>query len=260
MFKSSLPRTKRKPTPKKKKHRNKAAEEENEAPKRGYQKSVSLCGTKNSEKSGVGISKNKNKIKKRLRGNWELHHPRRRSRREVAQMLLLSPATLRFVAPPGETHDDRHDDCDLDGSDDGCDQDVVQLLPTRDHVQDVIKVQQLVALRPAVRRLAPAGGEAVSHLTLAVFTELGVVFRTGGEAILKPLSFSRFGHRVNVRFEFRAVVFSGFILAAAHMLDVNLELFEAGSFSDVTRRVVGDAVAATDRVLIVTVTHDVTHA
>lgn len=89
--------------PKKNKHRNKAAEEENEAPKRGYQKSVSLCGTKNSEKSGVGISKNKNKIKKRLRGNWELHHPRRRSRREVAQMLLLSPATLRFVAPPAKT-------------------------------------------------------------------------------------------------------------------------------------------------------------
>lgn len=44
------------------------------------------------------------------------------------------------------------------------------------------------------------------------------------------------------------------------MSDVNLQLFEAGRLSDVARRVVGGAVAAAHRVVIVAVTHDVTHA
>lgn len=66
-----------------------------------------------------------------------LHHPGGRSRLKMAEMLLLSSATLRFITPPGEAHDDGHDDGDLHGSDDGSDQDVMQLLTTGDHVQDV---------------------------------------------------------------------------------------------------------------------------
>lgn len=58
---------------------------------------------------------------------------------------------------PGEAHDHGGDDGDLHGADDGGDEDVVQLLATRDHVQDV-EVQQLVALGAAVGRLTPAGG------------------------------------------------------------------------------------------------------
>lgn len=44
------------------------------------------------------------------------------------------------------------------------------------------------------------------------------------------------------------------------MSDVDLLLFEAGSLTDVTRRVVSDAVAPTHGVVIVAVTHDVAHA
>lgn len=36
-------------------------------------------------------------------------------------------------------------------------------------------------------QMLPAGGQAVSHLTLAVFTELGVVIRTRGGVIWKPI-------------------------------------------------------------------------
>lgn len=93
----------------------------------------------------------------------------------------------------------------------------MQLLTAGNHVQDV-KVQELIALRPAVRRVAPeqpqvsaafnaspntflpfhaslpAGGQVVSHLTLAVFAEVGVVFRTGGRTVLKLLPLARLGH------------------------------------------------------------------
>lgn len=44
------------------------------------------------------------------------------------------------------------------------------------------------------RRVLPAGGQVVSHLTLAVFAELGVVFRTGGGAVHKALPLARLGH------------------------------------------------------------------
>lgn len=49
-------------------------------------------------------------------------------------------------------------------------------------------------------------------------------------------------------------------LATPHVPDVDLELFEAGRLADVTRRVVGDAVAAAHRVVVVAVAHDVAHA
>lgn len=55
---------------------------------------------------------------------------------------------------PGEAHDHGHDDGDLNGSDDGGDEDVVQLLTAGHHVQDV-KVQELITLRTAVRCLTP---------------------------------------------------------------------------------------------------------
>jgi len=55
----------------------------------------------------------------------------------VAQVLLLSAATLGFVAPPGEAHYDGYDDRYLDSSDDGGDKDVMQLLSTGDDVEDV---------------------------------------------------------------------------------------------------------------------------
>lgn len=49
-------------------------------------------------------------------------------------------------------------------------------------------------------------------------------------------------------------------MATADMFDVDLELFEAGRLADVARRVVGQAVAAAHRVVVVAVAHDVTHA
>lgn len=199
------------------------------------------------------------KTRGRRRKEEQLHHPGGRSRREVAQVLLLSPPTLRLVAPPGEAHDHGHDDGDLHGADDGGDEDVVQLLSTGDNVQDV-EVQELVALRAAVGRITPAGRQVVSHLTLAVFTELVIVFRTGGGAVHKSLPLARLGHSINVWFGLHAVVLPAFILATADVFDVDLQLFEAGRLSDVTRRVVRDAVAAAHRVVVVSVTHDVTHA
>lgn len=174
-------------------------------------------------------------------------------------MLLLSPPTLRFIAPPGETHDDGDNDGDLHGSDDGGDEYVVQLLTTGHHVQDV-EIQQLVALRTAVRRLAPAGRQVVSHLTLSVLAELGVVFWTGGGAIHKALPLAGFGHSVDVWFGLHAVVLPTFVLATSDVSDVDLELFEAGRLSDVAGRVVRHAVAAAHWVVVVSVTHDVTHA
>lgn len=174
-------------------------------------------------------------------------------------MLLLSPPTLRLVAPPGEAHDHGHDDGDLNSSDDGSDEDIVQLLSAGHHVQDV-KVQQLITLRPTIRCLTPAGGQVVSHLTVTMFTELGIVIRTGGGAIVKLLPFTRFGWCVDLWFGFDAVVFPVFIMAASHVLDVDLELLEAGRLPDVAGGVVGDAVAAAYRVIVVAVTHDVTHA
>lgn len=44
------------------------------------------------------------------------------------------------------------------------------------------------------RQVLPAGGQVVSHLTLAVFTELGVVFMAGGGAVHKALPLTRLGH------------------------------------------------------------------
>lgn len=44
------------------------------------------------------------------------------------------------------------------------------------------------------------------------------------------------------------------------MFDVDLELFEAGRLADVARRVVGEAVAAAHRVVVVSVAHYVAHA
>lgn len=177
----------------------------------------------------------------------------------MAQVLLLSAAALRFVASPGEAHDDGDDDGDLHGPDDGGDEDVVQLLTAGHHVQDV-EVQQLVALRTAVSRLTPAGGQVVSHLTMTVFTELGVVVRAGTGDVGKSIPLSRFRHSINVWFVLHAVVLPVLILTSPHVFDVDLELLEARRLPDVTRRVIGDAVAAAHRVVVVTVTHDVAHA
>lgn len=58
------------------------------------------------------------------------------------------------VCVPGEAHDHGHDDSNLNSSDDGGDEDVVQLLPAGHHVQDV-EVQQLLTLLPPVRILTP---------------------------------------------------------------------------------------------------------
>ncbi len=55
---------------------------------------------------------------------------------------------------PGEAHDHSYDDGDLNSSDDGGDEDVVQLLTAGHHVEDV-KVQELITLRTTVRCLAP---------------------------------------------------------------------------------------------------------
>lgn len=177
----------------------------------------------------------------------------------MTEVLLLSPPTLRLVAPPGEAHDDSYDDGDLNGSDDGGDEDVMQLLTTRHHVEDV-KVQELIALRATVRRLTPAGGQVVSHLALAVLTELGVVFMTRGGNVDEPFPVARFGDGVDVWFALHTIVLPALILTASHMFDINLQLFQAGRLADVTRCVIGDAIISTHRVVIVAVTHDVTHA
>lgn len=177
----------------------------------------------------------------------------------MTKVLLLSPSTLCLGAPPGEAHDHSYDDSDLNSSNDSSNEDVVQLLTTGHHIQDV-EVQKLITLRTTISCLTSAGGQVVSHLTLAVFTELGVVFRTGGVAVHKPLTLTRLGHSIDVWFGLHAVIFPAFILATSHVFDVDLELFEAGSFADMAGRVVGDAITATHWVVVVAVTHNVTHA
>lgn len=177
----------------------------------------------------------------------------------MTKVLLLSPPTLRLVAPPGEAHDHSYDDSDLNSSDDSGDEDVVQLLTAGHHVQDV-EVQELITLRTPVSCLTSAGGQVVSHLTLAVFTELGVVFRAGGVAVHKALTLTGLGHSIDVWFSLHAVIFPAFILTTSHVFDVDLELFEAGGLADMAGRVVGDAITAAHRVVIVAVTHNVTHA
>lgn len=49
-------------------------------------------------------------------------------------------------------------------------------------------------------------------------------------------------------------------LTTSDMSDVNLLLFETGCLADVTWSVVSDAVAPTDRIVIVAITYDVAHA
>lgn len=73
------------------------------------------------------------------------------------------PRLLGVCVVPGEAHDHSGNDGDLHGADDGSDKDVVQLLATGDHVQDV-EVQQLVTLGAAVGRVAPEGGNTHCHL------------------------------------------------------------------------------------------------
>lgn len=63
---------------------------------------------------------------------------------------------------PGEAHDNGGDDGDLHGTDDGGDEDIVQLLATGDHIEDV-EVQQLVALGATIGRLAPGGRNTRTH-------------------------------------------------------------------------------------------------
>ncbi len=60
----------------------------------------------------------------------------------------------RAVRVPGEAHDHSYDDGDLNGSDDGGNEDIVQLLTARHHVQDV-KVQELITLRTTVPCITP---------------------------------------------------------------------------------------------------------
>lgn len=128
----------------------------------------------------------------------------------MAEVLFLAAAALRLVTASGEAHDHGDDDGDLHGADDGRDEDVVQLLTTGDDVEDV-EIQQLITLWSTVRRLTPAGRQVVPHLTLAVFTKLGVVLGAGGGALHKPLPFAGFRHSVDVGFGLGAVVFSVFI-------------------------------------------------
>lgn len=61
---------------------------------------------------------------------------------------------------PGDAHHHGNDDGDLHGSDDGGDQDVVQLLSTGNHVQDV-EVLRLVALRAFVPGVTPGPGNTL---------------------------------------------------------------------------------------------------
>lgn len=100
----------------------------------------------------------------------------------------------------------------------------------------------------------------MSHLTLPVLTELAVVFGAGAGGILETLVLTWLRHTVDVWFGLHAVVLPVFILAPPHVFDVYLQLLQTGSFSDVTRRFVRHAVAAAHRVIVVSVTHDVTHA
>lgn len=58
----------------------------------------------------------------------------------MAKVLLLTTATLRLVTASGEAHHHGDNDGDLDGTNDSRDQDVMQLLATRNDVEDV-KVQ-----------------------------------------------------------------------------------------------------------------------
>lgn len=179
----------------------------------------------------------------------------------MAQVLLLSPATLGFVAPPGEAHDNGYDDRYLDGSDDGGDEDVMQLLSTGDHVEDV-EIGELVALGTSVTWITAAGGEVLCHLAAAVLTELVVIVRTGqgGFAVAFPVQDPVVLHSEYVWLDLNAVIFPSFVLASAHVLDVYLELLQAGRLFDVAGRVVGDAVLTAHRVLVVAIAHDVAHA
>lgn len=62
---------------------------------------------------------------------------------------------------PGDAHHHGDDDGDLHGADDGGDEDVVELLSARDHVEDV-EVLRLVALMAFVARVAPGAGHTLA--------------------------------------------------------------------------------------------------
>lgn len=53
----------------------------------------------------------------------------------------------------------------------------------------------------------PAGGEVVSHLTLAMFTEMCVVVRAGRWDVYKPLSLSRLWHGCSNKWETKICCF-----------------------------------------------------
>lgn len=96
----------------------------------------------------------------------------------MSQILLVSASTLVLWTFPGDAQDHSGDDGYLHSSNDGCDQDVVQLLSTGDDVEH-IKVLRLSALRTFISGVAPAGGSIVLHFTGAVDAVASVATRTG---------------------------------------------------------------------------------
>lgn len=70
---------------------------------------------------------------------------------------LKSPLDGHFL--PGYAHDNRYYNGDLDGSNDGCNEDVRELLPTWYHVENT-EVRLLTVLT-SVARFAPARGEVI---------------------------------------------------------------------------------------------------
>ena len=65
-------------------------------------------------------------------------------------------SAFRRVPTPGEAHNHGNNDSDLDGSYDGCNKDVVQLLTTRDNIEDV-EVLDFLTLEASIAWLTPGG-------------------------------------------------------------------------------------------------------
>lgn len=134
---------------------------------------------------------------------------------------------------PGDAQDHSSDDGDLHGSDDGGDQDVVQLLSTGDDVEH-IEVLRLSALRAFVSGVTPAGGGVVLHLTGAVDTVASIATGTRHR---HPRASSLPQVCCCVQdLEGTVVVFLAHLVLVsctdAQVADIDLLLFHAGRLSD----------------------------
>lgn len=126
----------------------------------------------------------------------------------MSEILFLPATPVVLRAFPCDAHHYGNNDGDLHGTDDGGDQDVVQLLSTGDHVEDV-EVLRLVTLRTFVSCVTSAGGHVVLvDLTFPVNAETGEAVGTrDGHSRVETFSVIQNPGVQDVSFERAAVVF-----------------------------------------------------